>query len=91
MEGGGRRTFFSRRLGLRACSHAGTRKLAAHVAHTDPTQEPLLNLAPKKVNWDLKRDIEPQMKKLRAATDRAIIDPLSGIRRQKPQPRPGSL
>ncbi|EOD14726.1 hypothetical protein EMIHUDRAFT_197249 [Emiliania huxleyi CCMP1516] len=51
------------------------------------TLEPLLNLAPKKVNWDLKRDIEPQMKKLRAATDRAIIDPLSGIRRQKPQPR----
>ena len=26
------------------------------------------------MNWDLKRDIEPQMKKLRAATDRAIIE-----------------
>ncbi|EOD25026.1 hypothetical protein EMIHUDRAFT_222615 [Emiliania huxleyi CCMP1516] len=47
---------------------------SSDVAHTDPTQEPLLNLAPKKVNWDLKRDIEPQMKKLRAATDRAIIE-----------------
>jgi len=78
VEGGGRRTFFSR-------------LLQPSRPHTDPTQEPLLSLAPKKVNWDLKRDIEPQMKKLRAATDRTIIDPLSGIRRQKPQPRPGSL
>lgn len=42
--------------------------------HNDATQEPLLNLAPKKINWDLKRDLEPQLKKLRAATDRAIIE-----------------
>ena len=33
---------------------------AAEVLHHDATQEPLLNLAPKKANWDLKRDIEPQ-------------------------------
>jgi hypothetical protein len=46
---------------------------SAAIVHSDPTQEPLLNLAPKKVNWDLKRDMEPQMKKLRAMTDRAII------------------
>ena len=44
------------------------------VVHEDATQEPLLNLAPKRsANYDLKRDIEPQMKKLRAMTDRAII------------------
>jgi len=42
--------------------------------HKDATQEPLLNLAPKKVNWDLKRDLEQPMKKLRAMTDRAIIE-----------------
>ena len=41
--------------------------------HNDATQEPLLNLAPKKANWDLKRDLEPQMKKLRGMTDRAIL------------------
>ena len=41
------------------------------IVHNDATQEPLLNLAPKRANWDLKRDLEPQMKKLRALTDRA--------------------
>ena len=41
--------------------------------HGDATQEPLLNLAPKRANWDLKRDMEPQMKRLRAMTDRAIV------------------
>lgn len=46
---------------------------AAEVAHNDATQEPLLNLAPKRPNWDLKRDLEPQMKRLRAQTDRAIL------------------
>ena len=46
---------------------------AAEVVHNDATQEPLLNLAPKRPNWDLKRDLEPQMKRLRAMTDRAIV------------------
>ena len=41
--------------------------------HNDATQEPLLNLAPKRPNWDLKRDLEPQMKRLRGMTDRAIL------------------
>ena len=45
----------------------------AQVLHDDATQEPLLNLAPKRANWDLKRDIEPQLKRLRTATDRAIV------------------
>ena len=43
------------------------------VAHSDPAQEPLLNLAPKRPNWDLKRDLETQSKRLRAMTDRAIV------------------
>ena len=46
---------------------------AAEIVHNDATQEPLLNLAPKRANWDLKRDLEPQLKKLRAMTDRAIV------------------
>jgi len=41
--------------------------------HHDATQEPLLNLAPKRPNWDLKRDLEPQVKRLRGMTDRAIL------------------
>lgn len=45
----------------------------AQVVHDDATQEPLLNLAPRRANWDLKRDLEPQMKKLRGATDRAVV------------------
>lgn len=45
----------------------------AEAVHNDATQEPLLNLAPKRPNWDLKRDLEPQMKKLRSMTDRAIV------------------
>ena len=48
-------------------------KDVAEVVHNDATQEPLLNLAPKRPNWDLKRDLEPQMKKLRGMTDRAIL------------------
>lgn len=46
---------------------------AAEIVHNDATQEPLINLAPKRANWDLKRDLEPQLKKLRTMTDRAII------------------
>ena len=46
-------------------------KDVAEIVHNDATQEPLLNLAPKRPNWDLKRDLEPQMKRLRAMTDRA--------------------
>jgi coiled-coil domain-containing protein 12 len=45
----------------------------AEVVHNDATQEPLLNLAPKRANWDLKRDLEPHTKRLRAMTDRAIV------------------
>ena len=45
----------------------------AEAVHNDATQEPLLNLAPKRPNWDLKRDLEPQMKRLRGMTDRAIL------------------
>ena len=50
---------------------------AAEIIHNDATQEPLLNLAPKRANWDLKRDLEPQLKKLRTMTDRAIVGLIS--------------
>ena len=45
---------------------------AAEVLHHDATQEPLLNLAPKKANWDLKRDIEPQARPPMTPAHRAV-------------------
>ena len=43
------------------------------IVHTNAAEEPLLNLVPKRPNWDLKRDLEPQMKRLRKMTDKAIL------------------
>ena len=42
--------------------------------HNDATQEPLLNLAPKRPNWDLKRDLEPRAEVLRKRTQKAIVE-----------------
>lgn len=39
-----------------------------------PSAEPLLNLAPKKPNWDLHRDIEKDMAKLERQTELAIME-----------------
>ena len=33
-----------------------------------------LNIIPKKINWDLKRHIEPKVEKLRKRTQRAIVE-----------------
>ena len=33
-----------------------------------------LNIAPKKVDWDLKRDVEKRLKKLQRRTQRAIVE-----------------
>jgi coiled-coil domain-containing protein 12 len=34
----------------------------------------LVNVAPKKANWDLKRDIEKRLEKLERRTQRAIVE-----------------
>jgi coiled-coil domain-containing protein 12 len=36
-------------------------------------QDVLVNVAPKKANWDLKRDIEKKLEKLERRTQRALI------------------
>ena len=36
-------------------------------------QELLLSVAPKKPNWDLRRDVEPKLAKLERRTQRAMI------------------
>mmetsp|Transcript_21131 Transcript_21131/g.46272 ORF Transcript_21131/g.46272 Transcript_21131/m.46272 type:complete len:134 (+) Transcript_21131:79-480(+) len=37
-------------------------------------EELLINVAPKKANWDLKRDIEGKLEKLERRTQRAIVE-----------------
>merc|ERR1719437_145644 len=36
-------------------------------------QDAVLTIAPKKPNWDLKRDVERKMQVLQARTDRAVV------------------
>ena len=33
-----------------------------------------MNIIPKKINWDLKRHIEPRLEKLRKRTQKAIVE-----------------
>jgi len=46
-------------------------------ASTDPStasQSILVNVAPKKPNWDLRRDVEKKLAKLERRTQRALIE-----------------
>jgi coiled-coil domain-containing protein 12 len=37
-------------------------------------EEVIVNVAPKKANWDLRRDIAPKLAKLERKTQRAMIE-----------------
>ncbi|PNH03523.1 Coiled-coil domain-containing protein 12 [Tetrabaena socialis] len=39
-----------------------------------PQEELLVNIAPKKANWDLKRDVQPKLDKLERRTQRAMLE-----------------
>ncbi|KXZ52889.1 hypothetical protein GPECTOR_8g269 [Gonium pectorale] len=39
-----------------------------------PQEELLVNIAPKKANWDLKRDVQPKLDKLERRTYRAMLE-----------------
>lgn len=43
------------------------------ILFTSTSQELLLSVAPKKPNWDLRRDVEPKLAKLERRTQRAMI------------------
>ena len=43
--------------------------LESNVGGVDPSM-----LAPRRVNWDLKRDVEPKLEKLERRTRRALVD-----------------
>ena len=49
----------------------GAKRLAleSNVGDVDPSM-----LAPRRVNWDLKRDVEPKLEKLERRTRRALVD-----------------
>ena len=49
----------------------GAKRLAleSNVGDVDPSM-----LAPRRVNWDLKRDVEPKLQKLERRTRRALVD-----------------
>lgn len=38
------------------------------------SQDPLVSIAPKKANWDLRRDVAKKLEKLERRTQRAIIE-----------------
>jgi len=48
------------------------RELRTHIADNGGAE--LLNIAPRKPNWDLKRDVAKKMEKLQRRTQLAIVD-----------------
>lgn len=48
-----------------------------------PQEELLINVAPKKANWDLKRDIAARLDKLERRTQKAILEILREEERQR--------
>lgn len=53
-------------------------KNLAIIANKEPELNDL-SLAPKKVNWDLKRDIKSKLDKLEIRTQRAVIEMMSKL------------
>merc|ERR1712187_31680 len=54
-------------------------------------QEAVLAIAPRKPNWDLKRDVERKMQVLQARTDRAVVRLIQlRIKEDKAAPKPGA-
>lgn len=48
--------------------------MVSALASQEAQDEDELNIAPRKVNWDLKRDIEEKLRKLDRRTQRAIVE-----------------
>ena len=47
--------------------------MGALTASLAPSQDLLANVAPKKPNWDLRRDVEKKLAKLEKRTQRAMV------------------
>lgn len=46
-------------------------------------EEVIVNVAPKKANWDLRRDIAPKLAKLERRTQRAMIELMTQEEQQR--------
>ncbi len=55
----------------------------AQLAALSCVQELLINVAPKKPNWDLRRDINKKLEKLERRTQRAMIQIMQEQERKK--------
>ena len=66
---------------LRCIHHHATVPLSCKLVA--PPQDLIVNLAPKKANWDLKREIQPKLDKLERRTLRALIEIAQEEERQR--------
>merc|ERR1719456_21159 len=66
-------------------------KEIAESANAAEDQEAVMAIAPRKPNWDLKRDVERKMQVLQARTDRAVVQLIrQRIKQDKAAPKPGA-
>ncbi|WOG93620.1 hypothetical protein DCAR_0312906 [Daucus carota subsp. sativus] len=56
--------------------------VATEPPEQDDKEDPFLNIAPKKPNWDLRRDVQKKLDKLEKRTQKAIFQ-LMGIERER--------
>ncbi len=64
--------------------------IALTPTHCHLSQELLVNIAPKKANWDLKRDVQPRLDKLERRTQRAILELLQAEERRRMEEEGGA-
>lgn len=67
-----RRVF--RKICFRGCGRCGAANAFPFCLRQETQDEEELNIAPKKANWDLKRDVEKKLDKLNRRTQRAIVE-----------------
>mmetsp|Transcript_31446 Transcript_31446/g.50440 ORF Transcript_31446/g.50440 Transcript_31446/m.50440 type:complete len:166 (-) Transcript_31446:49-546(-) len=66
-------------------------KEIAEAMNTAEDQEAVMAIAPRKPNWDLKRDVGRKMQVLQARTDRAVVQLIrQRIKQDKAAPKPGA-
>lgn len=57
-----------------SCSRLGPNQPVPALLQLVSAQELLASMAPKKANWDLKREIEPRLARLERRTQRALVE-----------------
>jgi len=57
---------------------------------TNGTEDPIISIAPKKPNWDLRRDVQKKLDKLERRTQRAIIELMHEEERRRQEASEGN-